>query len=79
MSKMRALVVDLRLNNIGSIIEALICSGYEVNTKVNNNSIQNSDILVLPGVGSYPAAMSFLKKSKIDNLIKKFSKNKNKK
>ena len=79
MRRIKALVVDLKLNNIGSIIEALIFSGYEVDTKVNDKNIQNSDILVLPGVGSYPAAMSFLKKSKIDNLIKKFSKNKNKK
>jgi glutamine amidotransferase len=79
MRKIRALVVDLKLNNIGSIVEALISSGYEVFTKINKDNIENSDILVLPGVGSYPAAMTFLKKKKIDILIKKFSKRKNKK
>ena len=56
MRKIKALVVDLKLNNIGSIIEALIFSGYEVDTKVNDKNIQNSDILVLPGVGEYTAS-----------------------
>ena len=62
MKKVKALVIDLKLNNIGSITEALVSSGYEVFTKINKNTIKNSDILVLPGVGSYPAAMSYLKK-----------------
>ena len=62
MRKIKALVIDLKLNNMEVL--STIFSGCEVDTKVNDNSIQNSDILVLPGVGSYPAAMSFYKKIK---------------
>ncbi len=75
----KALIIDLKLNNIGSVIESFKKIDVECITKLTKKNIDSADILVLPGVGSFPAGMKYIKKNKIDKIIKKFSKSKQKK
>ena len=54
-------IINLRLNNIFSIINILKNLGFKVEIIDKKKKIKN-DILLLPGVGSFPKAISFLKK-----------------
>ena len=65
-------IINLRLNNIFSIINILKNLGFKVEIIDKKKKIKN-DILLLPGVGSFPKAISFLKKSSLDKEILNFA------
>ena len=75
----KALIIDLKLNNIGSVIKSLKNLKIDCTTNLTKKNIDEADILVLPGVGSFPAAMNYIKKNKIDKIIYEFAKLKEKK
>ena len=55
-------IINLGFNNIFSILNSLKNIGYKVKfIELSQKKIQ-ADILLLPGVGSFPRAMNFLKK-----------------
>ena len=56
---MKAAIVDLGLGNIGSLQSALKFCGYESELICEPKSIK-SDLWILPGVGSYAAAMKMI-------------------
>lgn len=68
-------IINLKLNNIFSIISCIKEIGYKVEIIENKKKIKN-DLIILPGVGSFPKAMKFLIKTGLDKSILEFSKTK---
>ena len=67
---MKVTIIDYKIGNYFSLINALkFC---EVNFSVSNDPkiIKNSDILLLPGVGSYKTGMKNLSELNLINEIK---------
>jgi imidazole glycerol-phosphate synthase subunit HisH len=75
MSNTKITIIDYGLGNIKSIHDAF--SLFHENVKISKNikSINSSDGLILPGVGSFKKAIDLIKKDNLDKLIKKQSKN----
>ena len=67
----KILLLDLGLNNIFSIYNALSLFGRVsiLNNYDNNFKKLKFDFIVIPGVGSFNQAMSILRKTKLNNLI----------
>ena len=65
-------IVDFEGGNLFSVIQA--CKSISLNAHVTNDykEILRSDGLILPGVGSYPAAMKVLNKKGLIGPIKEF-------
>jgi len=59
-------IVDYGMGNIRSIEAAIKHLGYESQMSGDRTEISQSEILVLPGVGSFPAAMKAIKAKEID-------------
>ena len=57
----RICIVDYGLNNLSSVKNA--CLKFDIDAKIieNYNDIANSDVVILPGVGSFPVAIRNLK------------------
>lgn len=67
-------IVDYNAGNLFSINNALKKLGYHTEVTDQPNTILDSDALVIPGVGSFKAAMKILKKKKLDKVILHFFK-----
>jgi len=78
LNKIKLGIVNLKLNNLFSIYQACHNIGYK--TEIVDRKIKkyNYDILILPGVGSFKSAMSYLNKNGIKNRILEFVHKKNK-
>jgi len=63
-------IVDYGMGNIRSIEAAVRHLGYESRVSGDRTVISESEILVLPGVGSFPAAMKAIKAREIDTGIR---------
>lgn len=63
-------IIDYGMGNVASVQKALNKLGYE--NKITNETvlIKNADALILPGVGSYRAAMENLNKLGLTKLLK---------
>ncbi len=79
MIKKNVTIIDYGMGNILSIQNAL--NFLKIKNKVSSdaNEIENSEILILPGVGSFNLAMKKINKLKIKESIKKFIKKKDSK
>lgn len=66
-------VVDLGINNLFSINNAIKYLGHNSNISSDNKLLEKSECLILPGVGSFGYASHILKKKKLDEMIKKYS------
>ncbi len=64
-------VIDYGAGNLKSVEKALNFLGAENEITSNPEKIKNAEKLILPGVGSFGAAMENLKSSGIDEAIKK--------
>ena len=66
---MKLCIIDYKLGNINSIVSFF----KELNVKIylsnEKKIIENSDIILLPGVGTFGSAINFLKKKKLDKLL----------
>ena len=62
-------IVDLDTGNINSIINMLKKIGIDSNSYSDPNKAINSDILIIPGVGSFDYAMSKINKLGWDRII----------
>jgi len=71
---MKVVIIDYGLGNIKSIANALKENQIAYKISDHPNEIENSDLAILPGVGSFPAAMSLLNKKKLINPIKRYAK-----
>lgn len=73
MSQIKVKIIDLKCNNIFSLNEACKKAGYKTSVvdsyKNNNQKFTESDILFLPGVGSFKQAMKTIINNGFDELI----------
>jgi glutamine amidotransferase len=65
-------ILDFGCGNLFSISEALKYFKFEVNITNVHKKILESDVMILPGVGSFKTAMNKIKKQKLDLTIEKF-------
>ena len=72
-SKKKIGIIKFASTNLFSIQNALSNMG-NVKIITNVNKFRNIDILVLPGVGTFSGAMSFLRKKKLDKKITEYAK-----
>ena len=72
-SKKKIGIIKFASTNLFSIQNALSNMG-KVKIITNVNKFRNIDILVLPGVGTFSGAMSFLRKKKLDKKITEYAK-----
>ena len=77
--KIKIGIIDLNLNNIQSLINAISRIGYKITIIKNKNKIKNFDIIFLPGIGSFKQGMTRLKKMGLINQIKIFINDRKKK
>jgi len=66
----RITLIDSPLANIANIARALRAVGAEVSVTAEAVAIANAHRLVLPGVGTFVAAMQWLEKTRIDEAIR---------
>lgn len=59
-------VVDYGMGNIHSLVSALRYLGAQVEVSAEASKISQSSLVILPGVGSFPAAMSIIRERGID-------------
>ena len=60
MSRKTICIVDYGVGNHTSVQRAFQALDYRCRTSSDPESLADSDLIVLPGVGAYPAAMSAL-------------------
>lgn len=68
-------IIDYGVGNLASLSSCLEKLNCLVNISKNIKDLKNSDLIILPGVGTFPYAMNKLKENNIDKTIKKLSKN----
>jgi glutamine amidotransferase len=66
---MKTTLIDSPVANVANIARALRAAGAELEITSDPMAIANADKLVLPGVGSFVAAMKWLKNNGIDDAI----------
>jgi glutamine amidotransferase len=68
-------IIDYGMGNIYGLSCAIKKIGFEPTISSDINYIKNSHIIILPGVGSFGAAMRNIKSKKIDEAISHVNKN----
>lgn len=68
-NKKKVTIIDYGMGNLWSVVNALKYLNCDVVISSNPEIIKNSEMLVLPGVGSFNKAMSSIIKSGIDDAI----------
>ena len=66
---MKTTLIDSPVANVANIARALRVAGAELHATRDPGEIANASKLVLPGVGSFVAAMRWLTENKIDDAI----------
>lgn len=66
-------IVDLGINNLFSINNAIKYLGYTPEVSSEKKKLEKSECLILPGVGSFGHAISTLKKNRLDLMIKDYA------
>ena len=69
----KILIIDYKMNNLFSIYNAVKHLGFDVSITSNYKKISKSEIIILPGVGSFPNAMERLKKFGLNDSILDFA------
>jgi glutamine amidotransferase len=67
---MKTTLIDSPVANVANIARALRTAGAELDVTRDPVAIANAEKLVLPGVGSFIAAMRWLTENKIDDAIR---------
>lgn len=63
-------IIDYDVGNVASVFNALNYLGYKhINISSHSKVIQQSDVIILPGVGAFSKAMSSLKSKKLDIIL----------
>ncbi|MBP9887400.1 MAG: imidazole glycerol phosphate synthase subunit HisH [Leptospiraceae bacterium] len=69
-SKLKICIVDYGVGNVYSVSNALSYLGYtRLKISDKENEIKNSDVILLPGVGAFDAAMRNLKLRNLDQIL----------
>lgn len=64
-------IVDYGVGNHASVVQALRAIGYRCRVSRDHTELAESDLLLLPGVGAFPAAMSALHELGLVQLIQR--------
>ncbi len=78
LNKIHVGIINLGFNNLYSILNSIKDLGYKTSIVNAYSKKIDHDILILPGVGSYPKAMKYLNNSGLNDKIFDFSEKKNK-
>ena len=62
---MKVLILDLQVSNLFSIVNAIKYLGYDYIVDNTKKKLENSDCIIIPGVGSFPYAIKQLNKNKL--------------
>ena len=73
--KKKVVILNYGLGNYGSLIGTFDKLNCTTSVSSSKKDLENSNLIVLPGVGTFPEAMKNLKKKKLDKFIKKLSNN----
>ncbi len=73
MIRRNIVIIDYGVGNHASIQQAVRSIGHRCVISQDAEVLCQSDILILPGVGAYPAAMSALNKSNLVNCIRELA------
>lgn len=68
---MKVVIIDYNAGNFRSVYFALERMGVEAEITAEKEKIEKADKVIFPGVGEAKTTMDFLKKNKLDILIKK--------
>ena len=63
-------VVDYGMGNLHSVAKGLATQGGRVLVTDNRRKLAEADLLLLPGVGSFAAAMTNLAKKRLDDFVR---------
>ena len=66
----KIVIIDYKMNNLFSVKNAIKKLGFSVTISSNKDTIKKADFIILPGVGSFPAAMDEIKRLELDLVIK---------
>lgn len=66
-------IIDYGMGNLHSVKNAFDSIGCETVISSDTCELEKSDGLILPGVGAFPDAMNFIKKTKMDVFVKEIS------
>ena len=70
--KIRIGVVDYEMGNLHSVAKALALQGADVTISSVKTELRSSDVLLLPGVGSFGAAMRNLSRNGMDDFVRQW-------
>ena len=62
-------ILDYGVGNVSSLNKSFKSIGYRSTSSADTEILENSDVIVLPGVGSFSYAMKSLNKSNLDEFI----------
>ncbi len=71
MKNVKVCIVDYGLSNHTSVTQCIRDLGFSVRTSAESSILDEADILILPGVGAFPAAMEALHQQGLVNFLKK--------
>jgi glutamine amidotransferase len=69
-SKKKVIIVDYKLGNLFSVMQAISNIGLNVLTTSDSKELNNADAIVLPGVGAFSDAMKNLRTLNLENPLK---------
>ena len=71
--KKKVAIIDYKLGNLFSVKQVCDKVGFQAEITSDVNSISNSDMVILPGVGAYGVAMNNLNQSGLIHPLKEFA------
>ncbi len=72
MGSVRVGVLDYGMGNLRSVEKALVSAGAETVVSDEKRILSTVDLLVVPGVGAFDAAMKVLRQKKLDGFIREW-------
>ena len=69
---MKVGLIDYDMGNLHSAAKALALHGCDVTVTADASELEKSDLLVLPGVGAFGAAMAALGKARLDEFVRRW-------
>ena len=75
--KIRIGIINMNIHNIHNIFNSCIKAGFKTHIIQPNDKYFNSNIVILPGVGSFRSGAEYLKKNFFHEKLKNFLQNKN--
>jgi len=69
MSRITVGIVDYGAGNLTSVKQSLYSMGYRSRVSSDIDTLDNSDLLLVPGVGAFPSAMKALHKTELAEYI----------